>query len=385
MRFVSFDIESCDGRIYNGSLCSLGYCIADEDYNIIKQEDILVNPRPKRFQLGGYNEESAVKLAYSEEEFRASPRFNEVYDRIKKIFVGDDVIVLGFSIGNDLRYLDNAIKIYRLPPINFKFLDIQLVYSLYKENRNQLGLATAATEFGLEYEEHRSDEDARATLLVLKAIQDSLGLSFEELIQHYVITLGTKEGEKYTPCFSEARNGAVDPNTNSKESKRRLRNMFIQRVRPMDKNNIDTTNYLYKKSICFNEKFELEDMKRTRELIQAIYNQGGRYSTSPSSCDIFVKSNENEKGSRYNYAIENQGSKRRPISIITIDEFLTYINSTPELEFDDVELLKRYNKKSYSNNTKNTKNKQKAKKRNRSRHYNKNVTSNNYPNKKTDK
>ncbi len=69
MKILSFDIESCTGNPLDGSLCSFGYCMA-EDFEIVTKEDILVNPKPKKFRLGKYGEEAKIKLAYSEEEFR---------------------------------------------------------------------------------------------------------------------------------------------------------------------------------------------------------------------------------------------------------------------------------------------------------------------------
>lgn len=74
MKILSFDIESCTGNPLDGSLCSFGYCMA-EDFEIITKEDILVNPKPKKFRLGKYGEEAKIKLAYSEEEFRRAPVF----------------------------------------------------------------------------------------------------------------------------------------------------------------------------------------------------------------------------------------------------------------------------------------------------------------------
>lgn len=353
MNFLSFDIESCDGRTTNGSLCSFGYCLADEKFNILEQKDIIVNPRPSRFQLGRYNKEAELSLAYSEAVFRSSPRFSEVYDDIAKLFKGD-VIVLGYSIINDLYYLNNAVQIYKKPFIEFSYIDVQLVYSLYKENRNQMGLSGAAQEFELTYIEHRSDEDARVTLLTLKSICDKLGKDFNELLEHYIITLGKNDDIKILPCISRANNSAVNPNINSKESKKRLRNIFLNKVKCRNKN-VDKTNPLNGKTICFNEKFELKDLTYTRRLIQSVYNQGGRYSTSPSSADIFVQGGEDSKSSRLNY-VQNFCGKRRKISVISEDDFMKMIDEVPELDFNDAELLYGFNKKNppYTKNNQET-------------------------------
>lgn len=43
MKFVYFDIECCDG--YN--ICSFGYVVSDEKFNILVKKDISINPNCK--------------------------------------------------------------------------------------------------------------------------------------------------------------------------------------------------------------------------------------------------------------------------------------------------------------------------------------------------
>ena len=52
MEYLVIDTESCTGKDNDGSLCSIGYAVCDENLNIIKQEDVLFNPLPKRFAVG---------------------------------------------------------------------------------------------------------------------------------------------------------------------------------------------------------------------------------------------------------------------------------------------------------------------------------------------
>jgi len=72
MKILSFDIESCTGNPWDGSLCSFGFVLA-ENGAIIKREDILVNPLPRFFSLGKFGEEANIKLAYPVSAFRSSP------------------------------------------------------------------------------------------------------------------------------------------------------------------------------------------------------------------------------------------------------------------------------------------------------------------------
>lgn len=200
MRILSFDVESCTGKPNDGSLCSFGY-ILTKDGAEIKRGDILVNPLPRLFLLGRWGEEPTIKLAYPISEFRAQPRFNARYREIKGLFEECDLAV-GFALGNDLRYINNVCDKFSLPRIPFKFLDVQLLGGLVIEELADKGLKAFAERFGIEYIEHRSDEDARVTYEVFERIIELSGKTLGELVEEYGIVCGTNGAEGYTVCYS---------------------------------------------------------------------------------------------------------------------------------------------------------------------------------------
>ena len=130
MEYLVIDTESCTGRSDDGSLCSIGYAVCDENFNVIEKEDILINPLPKRFLVGDKKnaKRTGVTFAYTVEEFRKAPRFCDLYDRIKSIFSGRTV--LGFSMANDVKYLNDACDSFSLPRIEYNFYDVQFIYQL---------------------------------------------------------------------------------------------------------------------------------------------------------------------------------------------------------------------------------------------------------------
>ena len=79
MKYLFYDIESCSGNYQDGSLCSFGYCLTDENFNVLKKEDILVNPAPKTFALL-YGKKPRIHLAYEESEFRKAGKFPAHYE-----------------------------------------------------------------------------------------------------------------------------------------------------------------------------------------------------------------------------------------------------------------------------------------------------------------
>ena len=88
MEYLVIDTESCTGRADDGSLCSIGYAVCDENLNVLKQEDVLINPLPKRFFIGDKKnfKRTGIEFAYTIEEFRKAPRFNNLYAKIKELF-----------------------------------------------------------------------------------------------------------------------------------------------------------------------------------------------------------------------------------------------------------------------------------------------------------
>ena len=47
MKYVFFDIECSNSFVESSKICSFGYVLTDEKFNIIKKEDIFINPSGK--------------------------------------------------------------------------------------------------------------------------------------------------------------------------------------------------------------------------------------------------------------------------------------------------------------------------------------------------
>ena len=101
MKYLSFDIECADGG--KATICSFGYVIADEQFNVLKKEDIVMNPEGK-FDLEGRAGRPDVKLAYSKERFLRAPKFPHFYTRIKALLENGEYCVIGHSVADDVAY-----------------------------------------------------------------------------------------------------------------------------------------------------------------------------------------------------------------------------------------------------------------------------------------
>ena len=335
MKIVSIDTESCNGCSYDGSLCSVGYCVFDENFNITEQKDVLVNPLPKEFRLSSYGKAPEIKLGYDEKTFRSAPRFSGVYEEVKKLFDGE-VLVLGFSFNNDISYLNDACDKFNLERFKFSYLDVQKIYALQKGDKRQVGLASMASEYGITFAEHRSDEDARATGLIMKGILESENLDLKGIVEKYEIIYGKNGAEpKYM------------------DSQVYIRQKYDKTLKPVKKILIDEYRAslvvpekrepcVYSgKTLCFAEYIEYADADEFRSLLKRLNDCGVKTVRDVGECNVFVKSADGY-GERYTKAVIRRDAGEG-IKIITYDEFIDRTGGYEKLIFnDDEKILKDY-------------------------------------------
>ena len=178
MKYLFFDIE-CANPKFN-SICTFGYVITDEQFNVIEQKDILMNPET------GYDK-YVIKniLRYPTEELDSKMPFPCYYDEIKQLMCSPETVVLGFSISNDIRFLNETCIRYRMPSLSYRFYDVQKIYGDYAKVQDQASIETAGEVLHLNkpFFVHRSDEDARITMEILKAISIEKGMSLSALLE----------------------------------------------------------------------------------------------------------------------------------------------------------------------------------------------------------
>lgn len=165
MNFLFFDIECANPRF--NSICTFGYVMTDEFFNVIDSRDILINPETSY-------DKYVVKniLHYPTELLNQQMPFPCFYDEIKELMSQNDTVVFGFSISNDIRFLNETCIRYRLPSLTYTFYDVQKLFGDYAKVSDQAGIEKAYEVLSLGKPEivHRSDEDARATMEILKAL-----------------------------------------------------------------------------------------------------------------------------------------------------------------------------------------------------------------------
>ncbi len=339
MKYLSIDIESCNGRFQNASMCSFGYCLADEKFNIIKQEDLVMNPIPKKF-FNGRAEKADIKLAYTEEFFRSSPRFSSYYDKISSLF--EDVLVIGFAVDNDVKYLNNACDYFDKQRINYRFLDVQILHRAVNKLKTVTSLSNASENLKEDFIVHRSDEDARMTLLVLKNILKEENLDLNDLVEKYGIVYGENRVDDFSLCRCRLDELAKISKTRTK-NKNILIHGFIERLPHIIKSQTNTV--FTRKYVTMSRDIQNEDVDLTRRIIYKLNKMGGRYVGNLRSCDIFVV----KDAEAFNAMTEEKDRKNdrgKLVEVWSYEDFLKSIGSLPELDFsNDSKILKRHYEK----------------------------------------
>ena len=322
-KILSFDIESTTGNHRDGSMCTFGYCLIDGNYNIYHQEDIVMKPKTKRY-------ETKIKLHYDKSFIKKQEQFPAFYEKVKGLFKSNDYII-GFSILNDVEFLNNACEVYGLEKIEYEFLDVQLLYKTVYKKQTLSGLAVIAEELGIEYKAHRSDEDARVTFLVLKHIVSDLKMTLKEVLRKYHITLGSNNKEDVVPC------------TNGELSKREINYLILKFV---EKNYRHSRRYkggLSFKTFAFTDELRYGDVDKFRCILKRIYELNGRVSAIESS-NVFVNTfSEGELPEKYQKSIAIRNKDKERIKVISFEEFMEIIKEIPEIDFaSDGELLRKH-------------------------------------------
>ncbi|MDD6902259.1 MAG: hypothetical protein PUI94_00055 [Eubacteriales bacterium] len=332
MQYLIIDTESCTGKSDDGSLCSFGYAIADENFNIIERNDLLINPLPKRFAVGDKKnlKRTGVMFAYGIDEFRRAPTFKDRYADIKRLFEGR--LVLGFAMANDVKYLNDACDKYSLPRIEYEYMDVQFVYKLLNPDANSIGLKTLAEKYGIKYLEHRSDEDAVVSLSVLIGVLEENKVNYCDFIKNYEVVYGVNTSKGHHQPYSVSEFKGEKGLSISHRLKNLVYSDYLSKLPKRRKGEV----------YCFAYSVERNDVDMLRTLINAVYRSGNSYNRDGDVCTVYVTKTSNDEDERLS-AIK-QTSKRLK-RVISFEELKKELNVEKAETFDDTKFLIDFHEK----------------------------------------
>lgn len=315
MKYVFFDIECACVYKNVAKICVFGYCVADENFNIIKKEDILINPNGK-FHLTDRGGDGIV-LPYDYEDFKKYPDFKKFYPRIRELLEGEDKTVFGHAAINDVKYLNLETKRYRLPSFRFRFADTQVLYMAMTETFDrQAGLESLTQIFEIDYTPHCAADDAYATMRIAQEMCEKENCTLPELLEKYGIRFGRIENYQFSNCSSRRRSDYLKEKSRLKRErgeKRAKFNDFVYgyRVRPQ-------SDEFRGRRFSFSRSIE-EELPLAKRLVKEIVRRGGKYSLKLSGCNTFVEE-EGDESVRCEAAHKLQ-SEGKISDIFTLSDF----------------------------------------------------------------
>lgn len=319
MKYLSFDIECCDGR----HICEFGYVIIDEQFNVLERDCITINPEHK-FKLCGREKERDITLAYPEHVYFNSPTFDYYYDRIKTLLTMPNCQIIGFSLKNDVNYLTTACDLYGKESIYFKYYDFQLFYQAYTKAQNRTSVKGFVKELEISnITLHKSDDDSWAVIRALQVISVRENATLPETLKMLKKRLNDYRAEQ----AKEKKHALVRKiiSGNLKEQ-----NEFLNKyIRELKASKEKKDEIFWGKAVCISSHFQKERFYEFISIIERLYSFGATYTGKPSICDIFIDYQDDEEGEVrlqcVKQAIETEGKN---IQVISLDEALNMLGLT---------------------------------------------------------
>ena len=296
MKYVFFDIE-CAAVFKNvAKICAFGYVVTDEQFNVLVREDVLLNPKGK-FHLTDRKGGEGIVLPYEYEDFKKYPPFPSAYSKIKALLEDKEHIVLGHATMNDVKYLNLETQRYRLPPLEFSYYDTQFLYmNLTGDYSRQCGLGTIAEALDVQFTPHRAVDDAYATMRVCEAICKKENAGVLQLARKYNIVAGRTHRGKTFVADSAGHRAYLKKREEEKQARANAHEKFYRFVNSNMPRRAKT-GPLFGKTFCFDKELE-NDVAVSTKLAGAIFQQGGKYTSHPTECHVFIARGEENPSRR---------------------------------------------------------------------------------------
>lgn len=316
MQYLFFDIECAVVFKNVAKICAFGYLLVNENFEILKKEDVLINPQG-HFHLTDRKGEKGLVLPYKYEDFKKYPTFPQLADKIYSLLHAPDTLVVGHAVCNDVKYLNLESRRFSLPSFHFRFADTQFVYmNKVGEFSRQFGLGTIAEELGVEFTAHKAVDDAYATMRVAQEMCKEENCTFYELLEKYQIDCGYIADYEITQTDSAAQRAYKIERERQKEEREKARAAFHV-FADKEKRKRAKEGKLKGKRICFSHALELET-PLAKKLLSATFSEAGFHTYQAEECDVYV-CYEGEVGARL------QSAKQKNARVFTPEAYAAYL------------------------------------------------------------
>lgn len=286
--YLFFDCECANCFDGEGKICSLGYVLTDDEFNIIEKQDVVINPKCE-FDWYILSPKNKCQLAYSKDYFRIQPDFGAYYKDIKKLFTTGNRKTFGFAVDGDVSFVNTACERAGVDYIQFAALDIRP--ALEKEYKEKMKLVEWCEFLKIDISSlkaHRSVDDAEMTMLCCKALCEKLGITGDELYSR--MHQNVYSWEYMLDVMEE----------------RRIKKEFKAKIEKMmnKKNPFPTKCQLNGKQVEVDRSL-MQDPESVYDICKAIYDHGGMIVNKLNNNGIFVYNNDVPSNVKQKYAARN--------------------------------------------------------------------------------
>lgn len=316
MNLVFFDIECASVHKTYAKICAFGYVLCDENFKILKKEDILINPKG-RFELTDRKGEKGIVLPYEYDEFKHHPTFPHVYQQIKELLEDKNNLVFGHAVLNDVKYLNLETRRFRLPSFEFSFQDSQLLFMAHiNDFSRQFGLEHIANALGVEFTPHRAADDAYATMRIVEALCKTRECTVGELAPLLNVTAG--KITRYQISRPQSK-GFKRYNAEKQAAKNERSQKRIKFYNHLSRKRVNRAGGALKGKVLTFSRIIEDDITVSIPLVDKIYAAGGKYSSKLDGCSLYVSSDEDTTA-------RTKSAADRAIPRLTVDELEELIN-----------------------------------------------------------
>ena len=272
MNCLFIDLEFATNK-RGGKICEFGYVLVDENFNIIEKNHFIINPD---IDSNMWDDWVLNNLLTREKvEYENSEKFEYYYPYIKKLIESADFII-GHSINNDVKVLNNEVKNRGYEPLKFDFYDVKEFYKAYKNTKDNISLENImiGLDINNEFENHDALNDAFNTMLVFKKLLKNAGITIQDSFQHCPYMKYNNSNYKIKKIL--------------KPIKENYRRKNLKSIIGKGKRTDYTCDELNNKKIYISYEFTKNHYKETENLVQIIYNKGGEVVLKVEDCNVFV-------------------------------------------------------------------------------------------------
>lgn len=309
MRILFFDLEYASCK--NGcKICEFGYVITNEKFEIIERNNIIINPNITFDEWDLWALKHILTRTRNEYEERLS--FDKYYPKIKGIIESCD-FVLGHSLNNDAKALNDDCKRYNLPSIDFDFYDVKLFYKEYKNTKKEISVMNILNELNVQGQENEHDAktDAYNTMIEFKEILNKLECNVEDMI-----ALCPNVKDKTENYIVKS----IENAKKEKELKGGNYRQFSKKLKEIAEKYPERNEW---PAICLSDTIVETNYNYRLNFIKLLFDKKYNYTVKVSECSYFVVGKGyGERDLSCDYNIEDKSKDIKKISISELSKML---------------------------------------------------------------